>query len=277
MTNPYGGSQNGAETTQQQNLERSASEILERIKKYSNQKSLQEKFRKLISTLIKDATNFSKDLTVEYHVVVFNERINTRFTILESKLLVQGKKEEDNKDNSYGAVGLLYNNTIQSDFLMIQFGYAGIDPVVYVNAGEGGQNPVFIHALDDDDIDELWLPEEKKKFYWAASGKLITAESGSLTGRREKGTEERKYAIATTLFSGNIPGLEDSSRKALGAISLDFITKSKKYPHFAFRDNEVTAVYHILQNIKEVIELIILDDTSSSLMDIIKLALGEDE
>lgn len=142
MLNPYGASQHMPETTQQQKPEKSALEILDEIQKYSDQRFLQRKFGKLISTLIKEATHFSKDLTVEYHVVVFNERINTRFTILESKLLVRRKKDEDSKDNSYGAVGLLYDKLIESDFLMIQFGYAGIDPVVYVNEEDGDQNTV---------------------------------------------------------------------------------------------------------------------------------------
>ena len=277
MSNPYGGSQRMEETTQQQKHEKSVPEILEEIQKYSNQKSLQKKFGKLISTLIKEATQFSKDLTVEYHVVVFNERINTRFTILESKLLVRRKKDEDSKNNSYGAVGLLYDNLIQSDFLMIQFGYAGIDPVVYVNEEDGGQNIVSIRALEDHEIEDIWGVEEKKAFYWAVSGKPIATGVGVSPEQREKGTEERKYAIAATIFFGDVSKSEDNPRKPLGAISLDFITKSKKYPHFAFRDNEISSVYHILQNIKEVIEFIILDGTSNDLMDIIKLALGEDK
>lgn len=277
MANPYGGSQNIIESTQQQKQEKSVSEILESVRTYSKQKSLQEKFGKLISTLIKEITHFSKDLTVEYHVVIFNEQINTRFTILESKLLVQRKKDEDSKENSYGAVGLLYNNTIRSNFLMIQFGYAGIDPIVYVNKEEMDCNTVPICALEDDNIDDLWSNVEKKGFSWAASGKPITSEVSSLVGQHEKGTEERKYAIAAITFFGNIPGLKTDSSKPLGAISLDFITKSKKYPNFAFRDDEISSIYHTLQNIKEVIELVILDDTSNSLKEIIKLALGEDK
>ncbi len=262
--------------------QKTASEVRGKIKDYSDQKHLQNKFQKLFSMLCKEASGFSNELKLEYHIVVFNRKLNTRFTILESKKLISSKKNDDNKMNSFGVVGKLLNSDIESDFLMVQFGYAGIEPVVYVNKAYNDCSEPSICTLDEVELSNFWDDTEKKQHYWAVSGKPVFTifESDGTTShpetiRLEKGIEERKYAIAAMMFYNNIHKSESESIP-IGVISLDFITKTKKYPNFAFREKEIEAIYQILQNIKGVIEIMITGSVSSELIEVINLALEDD-
>lgn len=238
--------------------EKTAQEILNSIRDYKSKYRLESKFDQLMNELHDELSNLSSDFVVEYHVVVFNPQNQRRFTILETKQGFSSKKDADNKENSFGIVGKLYSQNAESEYFLVQYGYHEIEPEVYC------ENKNRMTKIHDRQLEKFWADDEQKVFYWASSGK-----SGS------SGTEERKYAIAATVFSGS-DSIENSGNGPLGAITLDFNTGSKKYPNFSFREYEIQEIYRTLKIMRAIIELMISRTAIDYLQNVIKLALGED-
>lgn len=240
--------------------EKTIQEIRESIREYRLNFGLDSKFDKVMKELHDELAILSTDIAVEYHVVVFNPKNHRRFTILETKQGFSSKKDADNKENSFGIVGKLYSQETESEYFLVQYGYHDIEPEVYCESKHSNR----MTKMDDMQLEKFWADDEQRVFYWASSGK-----SGS------SGTEERKYAIAATVFLG--PDFQvNSGNKPLGAITLDFNTGPRRYPNFSFRENEIQNIYRTLKRMRAIIELMISGTSIDYLQNVIKLALGED-
>ena len=240
--------------------EKTIQEIRENIREYKKSQGLDSQFDRMMKELHDELMNLSKDIAVEYHVVVFNPTNHRRFTILESKPGFSSKKDADNKENSFGIVGKLYSQEAESEYFLVQYGYYDIEPEVYCKR----EHSNGMTKMDAIQLEKFWAENEQKAFYWASSGK-----SGS------NGTEERKYAIAATVFLGS-QFQENGGNKPLGAITLDFNTGPRRYPNFSFREHEIQCIYRTLRRMRAIIELMISRTAMDYLQNAIKLALGED-
>lgn len=268
-TDHYGGGSPPQGQNQSDHSQKKPIEICESIRSYSRDSLLEQEFRILMEEIYEEAANFSPDLVVEYHVVIFNPTNQTRFTILETKRGNSKQKSSDYKDSTYGLVGKLYDKDRISEFLIVEYGFHSIEPIFHKHCPEKNK----LTKLDQSDISDYWTPEEKKHFYWASSGKTVTSEDAvgnTITG------EERKYAIAATIFYDHLSTSFNNLNLPLGAITLDFNTKPTNYPHFSFRDSELKTIYHILKRMRIILELMVSKDTIDNLCNVISLALGKD-
>lgn len=258
--NLYGNAQEDRTNPAAYKPEKTVQEILENIRAHRGKFRLESKFNQLMIELHDELSNLSPDFVVEYHVVVFNPQNQRRFTILETKQGPSSKKDADNKENSFGIVGKLYSQDAISEYFLVQYGYHEIEPEVYFENKPANR----MIKMQDMQLGKFWADDEQKVFYWASSGK-----AGS------SGTEERKYAIAATVFFGS-DFLENSSNDPLGAITLDFNTGAKRYPNFSFREHEIQNIYRTLKRMRAIIELMISRTAMDYLRNVIKLAMGED-
>lgn len=265
----YGGGGPPLDQNKSDHSQKNPTQICESIRNYSRNNSLEQEFRFLMEEIYEEAAKFSPDLAVEYHVVIFNPNNQTRFTILETKRGNYKQKSNDCKDSTYGLVGKLYDKNRISEFLIVQYGFHSIEPVFHKHCPETNT----LEKLDQTDISDYWTPDEKKAFYWASSGKTVKSEDeggNTVTG------EERKYAIAATIFYDHLSTSYSNLSLPLGAITLDFNTKPTNYPHFSFRDSELQAIYHMLKRMRIILELMVSKSTTDSLCNVINIALGRD-
>lgn len=265
----YGAGGPSPDQSQSNHYQKTQIEISKAIQNYSRENSLEQEFRFLMEEIYEEATKFSPELTVEYHVVIFNPNNQTRFTILETKRGNCNQKNNDFKDSAYGLVGKLYDKNRISEFLIVEYGFHSIEPVFHKYCS--GTNT--LEKLDQSEISDYWSLDEKKTFFWASSGKTVTSEDeggNTITG------EERKYAIAATIFYGHLTTSYNNWDQPLGAITLDFNTRPTNYPHFSFRNSELQAIYHILRRMRITLELMASKSTTDSLCNIINLALGRE-
>lgn len=245
--NHYGNSQ--YQKSEEQRI--STNEIRQQLQNHIAFSDMEKEFGKLMDELHKEVSDFSDSLDVEYHIVIFNREQNTRFTILETKQGIGSFTDEDNKANNYGLVGKLFTRIVLEDFLMIQYGYYSSDPKVYHYSEKG-----IVEEMPEYMQNKFWDNEEKKKFYWASTGKRTSS----------KDEEKRKFAISAMLF------YEEGKKLPLGAITLDFNTQNKKYPNFAFRNNEIQIIYRTLYRMKSILEIMLSKKIMQELDSAIKLA-----
>lgn len=236
------------EETKKSQSEPSSEDIRGRIKQFRESHHLQKNFDEVFKIICGDSASFSNDFHLEYHIVVFNPTEKKRFTILQTQKIVRVRKEDDSKPNNFGIVGKLFSQCVSSDFLMVQFGYGVVVPRIYVLDKDSSE----IVELKNEEFDFV---VENENFSWATSGKPTTGDQ-----------EERKYAIAAMLFS--------FGSKKIGAISLDFVTREKKYPNFAFRLGEIEQIYHMMRNLKVFIEMMLTSDIHTELREIVGIARG---
>lgn len=256
--NIYGNTQNSGSDNPENNDNnkplKSTREIRQELQEHVAFSEFEIEFGKLMTELHKEVSDFSDCLAVEYHVVVFNRKLNTRFTILETKQGIGSLKDEDNKANNFGLVGKLFDRKVTEEFLMIQYGYHS-EPIVYHNLDDG-----TIEDMPEYSLSNFWEDNENKKYYWATTGKKTFS----------KNEQERKFAIAAMLF------YEEGNNRPLGAISLDFNTRNKKYPNFSFRKNEIQIIYKTMYRMKCILELILSPKVIKELNKAIAIAKQED-
>lgn len=259
----YGGDDKQNENNKNEINVKTAEEIRNKLQEIIPYTNFEKDFGNFLTELHSEVSKFSNNLIVEYHVVIFNRTINNRFTILETKQGIGKQLDEDSKKNDFGVVGKLYSKIVDSDFLMIQYGYHEIEPVVYYKS-ISGENKGEICRMNDYQLSKFWTIEERKNFYWASSSKQVDTDVDGMKNI------ERKYAIAATLF------YEQEGKEPVGAISLDFNTYNIKYPNFSFRQGEVDTIYKTISRMRDVIELMISTDIIKDMHRVIRVAQGED-
>lgn len=183
-------------------------------------------FDEVTSRLVKRLENFSKELSVDYHIVLADERLKVRYSIIEGKNPNYAFKELD-----YGIVGsLLKQRRTKYQSIFVQFKFSNNYPVVAYSESEDSKiekiSPNLMTKLLGKDNDPVW------------------------------DSKTNDYAIAASL-------IKDQSGNPIGACSIDFSTNGQ-FPDFSFRKGEVQEVFDILFTFRHIFERLIYCDPSST-------------
>lgn len=208
------GKQNASQT--QDNIRDSTSRL---IKEALSDGIISDTFDDVISRLVKRLEGFSKDLSVDYHIVLMDKKQNVRYSIIEGK-----NPNFAYKDLDYGIVGSLFKQRRKKyQSMFVQFRFSKESPsVVYYETGSHRINkmePNVITEVLGGNIDSVWNPD--------------------------KGD----FAIAASL-------IKNPANEIIGACSIDF-SASEQFPDFSFRKNEVEEIFDILYTFKLIFEKLI--------------------
>lgn len=228
---------------------------ISKIKEFGEKDSLQKYFEETISDTIKDLQSIlAEALVLEYHVVVFNNNENKRYTIMETKRRQSGGKQDDSKQLNYGVIGWLNNNYFSTEFIMAQAGFSLIPSHIFKLTTDNHIEEV----LGDERIALIGTEPDDQDFRWAEN-ELPSGNDGV----------RRTYAIAAMRFRDGI------HEEYIGALSLDFVRYSKEYPNFAFRKSEINLIYQKMERIIQFIERTLEYDYHGNMCSIIQIARGE--
>lgn len=187
---------------------------------------LNNTFDDVTNRLVKRLESFSKELSVDYHIVLTSDKLNARYSIIEGKNPNYAYKELD-----FGIVGsLLKQRRSKYQSLFVQFKFSSEFPVVAYSESENQKieklSSIMVTKLLGKDNDPVWNSQKKD------------------------------FAIAASL-------IKDKNGKPIGACSIDFSTNGL-FPDFSFRKDEVEEVFDILYTFKLIFEKLIYMDSSES-------------